>query len=113
MRRAAAGALLAVGLVLATLVLGAYSGAVFADRPNQSPVTGSGQLVTYITPLGDNRQQLVVIDPELHVMSIYHLGTAGEITLKSVRNFHWDLQMEQFNGASPLPREIRAQLQPR
>jgi hypothetical protein len=35
---------------------------------------------------------------------------SGEIVLKSVRNNHWDLQMIEFNATSPLPREIRSQL---
>ena len=78
-----------------------------------SPVSTSGQLITQVTPLGDNRQQLVVIDPELHAMAVYHIDAAGEVVLKSVRNFHWDLQMEQFNGTSPLPREIRSQIDQR
>jgi hypothetical protein len=69
--------------------------------------------VTLTTALGENRQQLLVIDPELHVMGVYHVDSNGEVTLKSVRNFHWDLQMEQFNGTNPLPREIRSLMQPR
>ena len=31
----------------------------------------------------------------------------------SVRNIHWDLQMMEFNGVNPLPREIRLQLEQR
>jgi hypothetical protein len=34
----------------------------------------------------------------------------GDITLKSVRNIHWDLQMVEFNTEAPLPREIRSML---
>jgi len=113
MRIAAAGILVAAGLVIASLAQTVNPHAVFADRVGSSSVSGSSQLITLVTPLGDNRQQLVVIDPELHVMSVYHLDAAGEIVLKSVRNFHWDLQMEQFNGTNPLPREIRSLLQQR
>jgi hypothetical protein len=113
MRLAAAGILVFAGLVIAVLALTVQSGAVFAERPLPSPVSGSSHLVTLVTPLGENRQQLLVIDPELHVMSVYHLDGGGEITLKSVRNFHWDLQMEQFNGTNPLPREIRSLMQQR
>ena len=35
----------------------------------------------------------------------------GELALKSVRNIQWDLQMTEFNGVAPLPRDIRAMLE--
>ena len=42
-------------------------------------------------------------------MSVYHIEqTTGTISLKSVRNIRADLQMDEFNTDSPLPREIRA-----
>ncbi|HEX4144094.1 MAG TPA: hypothetical protein VHY91_11215 [Pirellulales bacterium] len=107
---AAAGMLVFAGLVVAALTATVQPDAVFAGRMASSPVGASGQLVTQVTPLGENRQQYVVIEPDLHVMAVYHIDAAGEIVLKSVRNFHWDLQMEQFNGTSPLPREIRSQI---
>ncbi len=113
MRIAAAGILVSAGLLIASLAVTVRPDAVFAVRVGPSPVSGSSQLVTLVTALGENRQQLLVIDPELHVMSVYHLDASGEVTLKSVRNFHWDLQMEQFNGTNPLPREIRSLMQQR
>ncbi len=113
MRIAAAGILVSAGLVIAALAATVRPEAVFAGRVGPSPVSGSSQLVTMVSALGENRQQLLVIDPELHVMSVYHLDANGEVTLKSVRNFHWDLQMEQFNGTNPLPREIRSLMQQR
>ena len=62
--------------------------------------------------MGDTRQQLTVIDPQVHVVSVYHIELAtGEISLKSVRNIHWDLQMSEFDGVNPLPREIRSLLE--
>ena len=114
MRIAAAGILVFAGLVIAALAVTVSPDAVCAaGRVGPSPVGGSSQLVTLLSALGDNRQQLLVIDPEMHVMSVYHLDPNGEVTLKSVRNFHWDLQMEQFNGTNPLPREIRSLMQQR
>ena len=107
----AAGVLVFAGLAVAGVLAMAQPGAVFAQRVPATPVSTSGQLVTLSTPLGENRQQLVVIDPVLQVMGVYHVDSAGEVALRSVRNFHWDLQMEQFNGTTPLPREIRSQLQ--
>jgi hypothetical protein len=46
-------------------------------------------------------------------MSVYHIDGSGEISLRSVRAFHWDLMMDDFNGVSPSPREIRALVEPR
>ena len=54
---------------------------------------------------------VTVIDPRQRSMSVYHVElSTGEITLKSVRNIQWDLQMMDFNGTNPLPKEIRAVL---
>jgi hypothetical protein len=39
---------------------------------------------------------------------------SGAIALKSVRNIHWDLQMDEFNsGGNPSPKEIRSLLEQR
>ena len=108
MRIAAAGMLVFAGLIVAIFTVMVQPDAAFAGRATPSPVSTSGQLITQMTPLADNRQQLVVIDPELHAMAVYHIDAAGEVLLKSVRNFHWDLQMEHFNGTKPLPQEIRS-----
>lgn len=56
-------------------------------------------------------QQVTVIDPQTRAMAVYHIDKAtGRVSLKSVRQCHWDLQLEEFNGASPLPREIQSML---
>jgi hypothetical protein len=63
-------------------------------------------------PAGDHRQQLAVIDPETRSLAVYHIDTSsGEISLKSVRNIHYDLRMSEFNGTSPLPREVRSMVE--
>lgn len=57
-------------------------------------------------------QQIVVLDPAEKSMAVYHVEPLhGKIQLKSVRRVFWDLRMEQFNGQSPLPSELR-QVQP-
>jgi|GEM_PF-1079839 len=69
-----------------------------------------------VVPLeGDEKSQLLtVIDSKRRVMSVYRIDrTSGKITLCSVRSINWDLQMTEFNGESPLPREIRSLIQPR
>jgi hypothetical protein len=62
-------------------------------------------------PREGGSEQLVVVDPNQRVMAVYQVdGARGELALTSVRNFRWDLQMDEFNGTSPSPREIRAML---
>lgn len=114
MRTTVIGVLLAVGLVWASL-------GTSADRlPTATPaglvdtVGARGDLIAFHTPLGEQRQQLMVIDPKTRVVSLYHVESAsGKIELKSVRNLSWDLQMVEFNGTSPLPQEVRAMVEPR
>ena len=60
----------------------------------------------------DDGDTVWIIDPKTRVMCVYQIDSAtGVVALKSVRNFHWDLQMSEFNAVSPLPREIRAMLE--
>lgn len=105
----AAGA--AFGLALVWMLVGREA-FVFAQRPQA--YEGSAELIALPTPIDNTRQQLTVIEPRTHVLSVYHLDLAtGSVTLKSVRNLSWDLQLDEFNGVKPLPREIRAQMQTR
>jgi len=47
-------------------------------------------------------------------MGVYRVDSvSGKITLCSVRNIHWDLQMIYLNNENPLPQEIRALLEQR
>jgi hypothetical protein len=109
----------AIGIVVVGLGIGTWS--TLAGPPQAGPMRTSGQpatastgLIALATSVGDHRQQLTVVDPELRVMGVYHIdGATGEIVLKSVRNIHWDLQMVEFNGTSPTPREIRTQIEQR
>ena len=83
----------------------------FAQRPSP-PSLGTPGIISHVTQAGDNRQQLTVIDPEMRAMAVYHIDTSkGEITLKSVRNIHWDLQMVEFNTQAPSPGDIRTLLE--
>ena len=89
----------------------------FAQRPAiQGAERGvaSDQLIALSCETAEGRQQITLVDPKARVMSVYHIDrSTGEITLKSVRNVHWDLLMEEFNGTSPSPRDIRALLDQR
>ena len=114
MKRAILGSLLGAVLVMAVGVAG-QRGEVFADRTTANSPGGYGnELIVLPTPTGDKTQVLTVIDPRQQSMGVYRLDLAdGKITLLSVRNIHWDLQMTHFNGVNPLPREIQLQLEHR
>jgi hypothetical protein len=111
MRIAIVGGVLLASLMAALGVTVSGPNVGFAQRvAPASP--GASNLITIPTPAGDGRQQVTVIDPELRSMSVYHIELAtGEITLKSVRKIHWDLQMKEFNGTAPLPGDIRSLLE--
>ncbi len=53
----------------------------------------------------------MMVDPNTRVMAVYHVdGSNGKVSLRSVRNLQWDLLIEEFNGGTPSPREIRTLL---
>ena len=110
----AAGVVGAVLGIVAWTALAASPAHVSAMPGDGSQAGGSGGLIALSCQAGEHRQQLAVIDPSMKVVGVYHIDTAtGDIVLKSVRNIHWDLQMMEFNGASPSPREIRTLLEQR
>lgn len=113
MRKTCLGIL--VGAILVTAV-GILHNALFAQSPTvRTPhISPTGEMIALSQDLGEGRQQVTVIDPKARVMAVYRIETAsGEISLMSVRNIHWDLQMEEFNGKNPSPRDIRSLLEQR
>src|SRR4051812_47016932 len=111
MRNAVLGFVATTCLAIAVLCTLTAPSAVFAQRASSSHTGDTSGLITLSTPISDSRQQLTLIDPQMRSMCVYHIDSAsGEITLKSVRNIHWDMQLNEFNGKTPLPREIRAML---
>lgn len=110
MKTAVLGALVGASLVLGAVALGQD----LASRAGATgtPGAGSPELISLSAVVGDHRQQVVLVDPRERVMGVYQVdGATGEIALRSVRNFHWDLQMLEFNATSPLPREVRSLLE--
>jgi hypothetical protein len=108
MRQTGLGALVGAVLVLLTLCLVGSRNEAVAQRPGGlEPATG--ELITLTALAAENRQQITVIDPRTRVMCVYQIDPAsGIVALKSVRSIQFDLMMQEFNGVSPLPREIRA-----
>lgn len=119
--RAAFGLVLGAGLVL--VLAGAFwrEPLAFAQRPaipGLAPTQNlpdrehsSGELIALSFDCGGGRQHVTLIDPRTRMMGVYAIDPAtGEISLRSVRNVHWDMQMDEFNGTNPSPREIRSLL---
>lgn len=116
MRSAAFGLVLGAGLLLVMWGASALPQAV-AQRPGGFPANApasppaSGELIALSFDAGGGRQHITLIDPRTHMLGVYAIDPAtGEIALRSVRNVHWDLQMDEFNGTTPSPREIRSLL---
>ena len=114
MRTTAVGVV--IGAVLATIVfsIGQSDGNLYAERTiNAQPYLRSGatecELDVFHSPDG---RQLTVIDLRKRVMSVYSIDPkTHEITLRSVRSFRWDLEMDNYNGTDPKPEKIRSLLQ--
>jgi hypothetical protein len=125
MNRAILGLLVGAGVAALAVCLLDRHGEAAAQHPylqtaypqaGPQPVNAinGGDLIAVPAPMGEKGQLLTVLDPRQQVMSVYWIeaGT-GKITLRSVRNIHYDLMMTDFNGDNPLPKEIRAQLDQR
>lgn len=101
-----AGIATSIGLASTTLVE--------AQLPRETPRRdGQANLITHWEAAEPGRSRLTVIDPAAQVMAVYHIDAGGEISLRGVRNFRYDLEMDHFNGVSPSPQEIRALLENR
>ena len=106
-------------VVFAAVVGGWFAssrGTVSAQQAPAYGLTGSGAsgLITHFDNSQAKSPLLTIVDPQTRVMAVYRIDpTTGEITLRGVRNFQFDLQMDEFNGVSPTPREIRSLLQRR
>jgi hypothetical protein len=112
MKRAVLGALLGVILVGA---IGSVveRGEVLAQRAAPLPTAG-GELIALPMPAGDKAQVLAIVDTRQQTLGVYSIDlVSGRISLRSVRNIRWDLQMTDFNSDNPLPKEIRLQLEQR
>src|SRR3954468_10926010 len=102
-----AGLGLVIGFGIATVVLAEFP-QVQAQR---TPPAAPGDLIALPFDGGDGKQQMTIVDPKTRVVAVYQVDKAtGSLALRSVRNVHWDLLMEEYNTShgSPTPRDIRA-----
>ena len=105
--------------VAGTLLLGCLSLVSLRDMTdNQSQKTNTFVSQDGIIALhlegSEASDAVALLDTKLRVMSIYHVERqSGEVHLKSVRNVTWDLQLDEYNGVSPSPKEIKSLVVPR
>lgn len=125
MPRISIGLAWGLGLALGAGLLGGVPLPSQAQGPNPLPrtnsppaaassaavsVAGSPIMALSSTPV-DGMHQIVLIDTQRESMGVYNVHPqSGEISLKAVRSFRYDLQMDEFGTSSPSPREIRAML---
>jgi hypothetical protein len=111
MPRRLVGAFLIAGLVIAAIAGVGATEPSFVGAAATSSAQG-GELITHVTAPEGQPPMITVIDPHQRVMGVYFVDRAtGEISLKSIRNFTWDLQMVQYNSGNPLPQDVRSGLQ--
>ncbi len=104
----------AIGATIATffVLLTGPGDSALAQRPVIHGDSDS-TVVVNLTAAGGG-QFVVVVDTTHHVMGSYHIDAeSGNISLKSIRNYQWDLSLEDFNGAEPKPQEVREMIQNR
>ena len=102
--------------VVTALAVGAVALAVEFPQAQAQRVTAertppADQLIALPFEAADGKQQVTIVDPRTRVIAVYQVDKVnGSLALRSVRNVHWDLLMEEFNTShgSPTPREIRA-----
>jgi hypothetical protein len=112
MGRSIFGLMVCAGLVIAATAGRSSSEPAFGAGGELSRLPSSGDLIAHVSGVEGQPQIVTVIDPRQKAIGVYHVDrTTGEITLKSVRNFTWDLQMVEFNSGQPLPQDIRSGLQ--
>jgi hypothetical protein len=108
------GALLSAGVLIAILTGTGRSDPAYGPQQAVAATPAlDGGLITHLSGADGQVQTLTVLDPHSRWIGVYHIAGSGEITLKSARNFSWDLQLIEFNSGKPLPQEIRSGLPPR
>jgi len=110
MKYAVLAALFGAGAVLAVATVEGPVGEAYASPAGQARAR-DGSLSTVVLAGDEHGQQFVVVDADMRTMGVYHVDRdSGRISLKSVRNFKWDLQMLHWNSEPPLPEEVRSML---
>ena len=108
MRRSLFGVLWIAVLVLGLAVGQGSSEPAAVGQGTYTPQPSTGTLVMHVLPAEGGPPSVVVVDTSQRVLAVYHVDrSTGEITLRSVRNLTWDLEMLEYNSGEPLPQDIR------
>lgn len=106
-----------VGWAAAALAVLAGGNALMAQRPlRPGGPAGDGIAPSHLwisaTPLDEQRQLLIVVDPTVKNAAIYHVdGGTGTLVLKSTRDISWDLMVGDFNAQEPKPSALKRMLE--
>jgi hypothetical protein len=106
-----AGYCVVTALAVGALALAAEFPQAQAQRVPAERTPPADQLIALPYEAADGKQQVTIVDPRTRVIAVYQVDKVnGSLALRSVRNVHWDLLMEEYNTShgSPTPREIRA-----
>jgi hypothetical protein len=103
---------------VAALGLAFFGGSWLLNRETvvAAPILPAGNvatgLITHVQELDGKLLRVVVIDPTQRVMGVYEIAReTGEIQPKSIRNFHADFQMLEYNSGAPSPADIQKTLE--
>ena len=122
MRAKALGLMVAVGVAWCIVGNSDTIQRAYAQRFDGTNSSGNGQasisqdglVVISGGTAGGNQQVLLLVDPKTRRLACYHVElSSGKVSLRSVRNIRWDLEIDEFNGTEPTPERIRALLQSR
>jgi hypothetical protein len=106
-----AGYCVVTALAVGALALAVEFPQAQAQRVPAERTPLADQLIALPYEASDGKQQVTIVDPRTRVIAVYQVDKVnGSLALRSVRNVHWDLLMEEYNTShgSPTPREIRA-----
>jgi hypothetical protein len=97
------------GVVVTACVLSASAQHEMPETHRRGFQSRGERIIALDGPTADGNKMIVVIDDDRQAMGSYEIDTqTGQITLRCVRNFRWDLEMDEFNGSEPSPRQIQA-----
>ena len=106
-----AGYGLLIGIAVGAVALAVEFPQAQAQRVPAERTPPADQLIALPFEASDGKQQITIVDPRTRVIAVYQVDkVTGSLALRSVRNVHWDLLMEEYNTShgSPTPRDIRA-----
>ena len=97
-----------LGSAVVAAVVWCWSAAA-QSYPNPIAGLSSGELITHFQDQPAGPTMVTVIDPQTRVLAVYHVSRdSGEIKLKGVRPFAWDLQIAGgYNSDNPSPADVR------